>query len=85
MHRFPAELFAEVIGVSLIGEHENLVPLAPPDYRVPVPRERKHAIFAKSPELVEVLAGAIILGKRHPMWIVVARTPEYPTIDAHQR
>jgi hypothetical protein len=85
MHRFPAKLFAEDFSVLLVGEHEHLVVFAPPSNGVSVPGKRKPPVSAKFPELMKVLARALVFRKSDPMWKIIVRCPEYPTIGAHYR
>jgi len=85
MHRFPAELFTKNLGVSLIGKHEHLKILALPRNGVSVSRQRKFPILTKSPELVIILANAVIFRERDPVGTIVIRRPEYPTIGVHRK
>ena len=66
--------------VCFIGEHEHLIVFVPPGNGVAMPGERKFPVFAKSAELMKVLADAFIFRERDPMRTIVVRSPEYPEI-----
>jgi hypothetical protein len=74
MHQLSPKLFAEYFCMLRVGKHKHLVKLVMPTDAVPVAGKRKLALFAKPPELVEVLAPALLFEEGNPMGILKFRT-----------